>query len=90
LPFVLRRLGIFSYASSLATQIDSQQELKKHSEEEIEIRASTIWVVELMKQYIQKRIPKVQSFHINDYLRLLGQKKFPTDKPYHRVRTTAY
>ena len=90
LPFVFRRLGMLSYRKTLADQIDQQKVLEKWSEEEIEIRASAIWIVELMRRFLQQRIPEVQSFQINDYIRLLGQQKLPTDKPYHRVRTTAY
>ena len=42
LPFVLRRLGIFSYLDYLADKIDNQETIDKDSEEEIELRANTI------------------------------------------------
>ena len=90
LPFVLRRLGIFSYSNYLAEKIDNQEPIEKDSKEEIELRANTIWVVELIKQKIKTKIPRAESIHINDYLWLLGQKKLKNDKPYHLVRTTAY
>ena len=90
LPFVLRRLGIFSYSYYLADKIDNQIQIDKDSEEEIEIRANTIWVVELIKQKLKKKIPHVGSIHINDHLWMLGQKKLKNDKPYHLTRTVCY
>lgn len=90
LPFVLRRLGILSYSNHLADTIDNQREIKEESEEEIEIRANTVWAIELMKQKIKKRLPQVDSLHINNHIWRLGQEKLKNDKPYHHTRTTAY
>ncbi len=90
LPFVLRRLGIFSYSDYLADKIDNQEPIEKDSEEEIELRANTIWVVELIKQKVKKKIAHADSIHVNDHLWLLGQKKLKNDKPYHLTRTTSY
>ena len=90
LPFVLRRLGIFSYSDYLANKIDNQIQIEKDSEEEIEIRANTIWTVELIKQKVKKKIAQADSIHINDHIWILGQKKLKNDKPYHLTRTTSY
>jgi len=90
LPFVLRRLGIFSYSDYLANKIDNQIQIEKDSEEEIEIRANTIWTVELIKQKVKKKIAQADSIHINDHIWMLGQKKLKNDKPYHLTRTTSY
>lgn len=90
LPFVLRRLGIFSYSDYLSNKIDNQIQIDRDSEEEVEIRANTIWVVELIKQKVKKRIAHADSIHINDHLWMLGQKKLKNDKPYHLTRSTAY
>jgi len=90
LPFVLRRLGIFSYSDYLSNKIDNQETIDKDSEEEIELRANTIWVVELIILKIKKKITHVDSIHINDRLWMLGQKKLKNDKPYHLIRTTTY
>ena len=90
LPLVLRRLGIFEYSDYLANKIDNKILIEKNSLEEIEIRANTIWAVELLKQKIKAKIPNVDSIHINDHIRMLGQKKLKNDKPYHLTRTTAY
>ena len=90
LPFVLRRLGIFSYSDYLANKIDNQIQIDKDSEEEVEIRANTIWVVELIKQKVKKKIVHADSIHINDHIWMISQKKLKNDKPYHLTRTTAY
>jgi len=90
LPLVLRRLGIFEYSTYLANKIDNKIMIEKDSPEEIEIRANTIWAVELLKQKIKVKIPNADSIHINDHLWILGQNKLKNDKPYHLTRTTAY
>ena len=50
LPQILRSLKIIKYSQSLADIIDNKIELVKNSPEEIEIRANTIWAVELIKE----------------------------------------
>ncbi len=76
LPQIMRRFGIM--------------ELPHDSEEEVEIRANTIWAVEFMKEEIKKRNPEITSMGIDDHLWLASQEKFADEKPYHRTRTTAY
>lgn len=90
LPLILRKLGILSYSEGLSKRIDKQIQITKNSEEEIEVRANTIWAVELIKEKLKKKIPYVDSIHVNDHLWLLGQKKSPNDKPYHLTRTVSY
>ncbi len=90
LPMALRKLGILSYSPELATAIDSEQLIPKGSEQEIEIRASTIWAVELIKQELKNRIPDITATHINDHLWLTTQQKTANEKPYHRTRTISY
>lgn len=48
LPQVLRHLGIIHYSESLARKIDRLEFLEPGSPEEVEIRANTIWAVELI------------------------------------------
>lgn len=89
-PFVLRRLGILEYDESLSHKIDNKIELEKNSEEEIEIRANTVWANEIIKQKVQENFPNITAIQINDSLWLEGRKDFPEDRPYHLTRTTAY
>lgn len=90
IPWILRKLGILSYSEPLAKKVDNKIELQHGSEEEVEIRASTIWANELIKQKLKQKISTINSIHINDHLWLLSQAKSPKDKPYHLTRTTAY
>lgn len=90
LPLALRKLGIISYSPELAKVVDSQSEILKGSEQEIEIRANTIWAVELIRQELKKRIPDITATHINDHLWLTTQAKTADEKPYHHTRTTSY
>ncbi len=71
-------------------KIDAKIEISAGSEEEVEIRANTIWAVELIKEEIRKHGGSITSNQINDYLWIQTQQKNPDDKPYHRTRTTAY
>ena len=90
LPQIMRRFGIMEYNDDLAKKIDGKIELPHDSEEEIEIRANTIWAVEFMKEEIRKRDPEITSMGIDDHLWLASQEKFTDERPYHRTITTAY
>ena len=78
LPQILRKFGILSYNDHLAQKVDAKISLPYGSEEEVEIRANTIWTV----KYIGNN-PII----VNDYLWLTGRGR---DTPYHRTRTTGY
>lgn len=90
LPQILRKLGILEYSEVLAKKIDDMQEITAGSTEEIELRANTIWAVDLITKEIQKTHPDILTIEVNDWLWLATQEKYPHDKPYHRTRTTAY
>jgi hypothetical protein len=90
LPQVLRRLEIIEYSKYLSDKIDNKIEIKKDSDEENEIRANTVWTIDLIKKQLEKKIPLINSIEIDSYLWLLGQEKSCDDKPYHLTRTTAY
>lgn len=90
LPQVLRKFGVLEYEKKLADKIDKKVPLIHNSEEEIEIRANSIWAVEYIKEQLKKRMPNITSTDINDHLWLYTQIKRPEDKPYHLCRTTAY
>lgn len=90
LPQSLRKLGIPSYTKGLEERIDGLVKLPAHSPEEVEIRANTIWAVEMIKGELKKLGKNVSSITVNDYLWLMGQHKDQNTKPYHRTFTTAY
>jgi hypothetical protein len=90
LPQVLRHLGVISYESELARRIDNMEWLQPGCEEEIEIRAMTIWAVEEIRKALAGKGEKVSSAQIDGWLWKLGQSDEFRQKPYHRCRTIFY
>lgn len=90
IPQSLRKLGILEYDSDLSAKIDNKIQISEGSEEEIEIRANTIWAIELMKKELKTKNLNITSMDIDSYLWLLGQNKSPNDKPYHLTETIFY
>ncbi len=89
-PQVLRQLGVLRYSAELADSIDRREELLPGSPEEIEIRAGTIWAVELLKRALERLGKTWRSFEIDWRLWSLGQREEFRKNPYHRVRTIYY
>ncbi len=89
-PQMLRKFGILEYTPELANKIDSYEEIEERSREEIEIRATTIWAIEEMKEVLRPRFPQITARQLDDHLWSLGQTKSPDDKPYHRTKTIFY
>lgn len=90
LPQVLRVFGTISYDPDLARRIDSLQKLAPGSEEEVEIRAVTIWAVEELKRQFLEIGQRVTSTEVDNWLWQLGQLEPFRLKPYHRCRTIFY
>lgn len=89
-PQLMRRFGILEYADDLAQKIDAQTLIEPSSDEEIEIRAATIWANELATQQVKKRIPDANAAKVDGVLWFKGQDKSIADKPYHLTRTVWY
>jgi hypothetical protein len=90
LPQVLRHLGILHYEKALAQKVDHQKCLDAGGPEEVEIRANTIWTVELIRQELVRAGHKLRAFEIDWILWNLGQKETFKLKPYHRTVTIFY
>jgi hypothetical protein len=90
LPQVLRHLGILRYAPDLAKKIDQRILIEAGSPEEVEIRANTIWAVELIRQELEKMGKGLKAFEIDWILWNMGQDKAFKEKPYHRTVTIFY
>lgn len=90
IPQVLRNLGILEYSKELAEKIDKGVLIPKGSQEEIELRASMIWVVQLIYDSVKDREKKLTPIGVNDHLWLLRRLKFPDDQVHHKTITTAY
>ncbi len=90
LPQVLRALRVISYAPELAEKIDKLEMFENGSEEEVEIRAMTIFAVEAFKESFRRVGRSVTSAEIDNWLWQLGQLEPFRQKPYHRCRTIYY
>jgi hypothetical protein len=89
-PQVLRHFGILEYHPSLATRIDKQDLIAPGSEEEIELRAATVWAGELLRrQMVYSAGNPISASEVDNRLWHIGQN-IPEMKPYHRVRTIYY
>ena len=89
LPQVLRHFGVLEYHPSLAKCVDNQQLLEAGSEEEVEIRAATVWACELLRREMIHQGHPVTAVEIDLRLWLLGQKSSDM-QPYHRTQTIYY
>lgn len=90
LPQVLRHLGITVYEDSLAKKVDQQVLLEPGSPGEVEIRANTIWTVELIRQELERTGKVLRAFEIDWILWNLGQDDAFRESPYHRTVTIFY
>lgn len=90
IPQILRKNGVLIYSSELSEKVDNKIQIFSGSEEEIEIRACTIWAVKYLERLLSIDAPQIKSVYINDRLWLMSQEKFQNDKPYHRTRTISY
>jgi Queuosine salvage protein len=90
LPQVLRQLGILMYTAELAEKVDRMILLEPGGQEEVEIRANTIWAVELIRQALRTRGRETRATEIDGLLWNLGQNDQYRQKPYHRTVTIYY
>jgi len=89
LPQVLRHYRVLEYHPILAEQVDAQELLTAGSEEEVEIRANTIWACELLRRTMAQLGHKMDAIEIDQRLWLLGQHSEDMH-PYHRTFTYYY
>jgi hypothetical protein len=90
LPQVLRQLGIVRYEPELAERIDRLEHIPPGSPEEVEIRAATIWAVEMLRQELLRHGQRVTSARLDNWLWNLGQNDTYRNLPYHRTRSIFY
>ncbi len=89
-PQVLRHFGILEYVPELEEQLSKYQLIATGSDEEIEIRAATIWSVEYLRQALLERGTSLASYEIDWRLWELGQDMPGDVQPYHRTLTVFY
>lgn len=86
IPQMLRAFGVISYSERLAEKVDNYTPIPSGSEEEIEIRAASIWGIELIRQ----KMPEFTAAQIDNALWLVSQDQTKYEKPYHRTYTVFY
>lgn len=86
-PQMLEALGILRYAPALEAAIAEGRELPHHGEEEVEIRALTLWGVELLRQALARHGRSLSAIQV-DWI--LWEASLKLQKPFHLTRTTCY
>lgn len=89
-PQVLRQLGVLQYSSELSIRVDGFELIPAGSEQEVEIRAATIWACELIRQTLASRGVAMTASEIDWALWQAGQTASAGDRPYHRTLTGYY
>ncbi|MGC8622728.1 MAG: queuosine salvage family protein [Candidatus Micrarchaeia archaeon] len=89
LPKALRSIGIFKYSNKLQEEIDEGVPLKSGGNEEVELRAATVYVADLLEETIKHFNPssKINQLWI-DYLLWSAGRNSPGNS--HLTITTAY
>lgn len=85
-PQILNYIGILEYSESLDRKISNKELIAKDSKQEKEIRAATIWAVELLRKELKN---KFYSFEI-DWILWNKAQSLNIKKPYHLTKTTNY
>jgi len=89
-PRVLRDLGVLQYKPALAEAVARQQLIDSGSEAEVEIRACTVWAVELMIRELASRGAPLTAVALDWILWNLSKNPAYQTSPHHRTLTTFY
>jgi Potential Queuosine, Q, salvage protein family len=90
LPQVLRHYRVLEYHPGLAERVDNQELLAPGGEEEVELRAATIWVCELLRhEMLHASGSTITAVELDLLLWYLAQHTSGM-RPYHRTRTIYY
>jgi putative queuosine salvage protein len=90
LPQLLRHYDALTYTPELAEQVDACVPLLAGSAVEVEIRAATVWAVELLRRALAERGVAQTASAIDYRLWAESQAPDPALRPYHRTRTQFY
>ncbi len=89
IPQFLLNAGILNYSEKLLKKIKEKTLIKAGSKEEIEIRSSTIWAVEYLKEELLKLGKIFCAFEI-DWILWNKSQKTKMEIPYHLTKTIFY
>jgi hypothetical protein len=89
-PQVLRQLGILHYDASLAARLARYELIPAGDEDEVAIRAATVWGCELVRQALAATGRDVTAATVDWLLWDAGQRLPRGTEPYHRTPTIYY
>jgi hypothetical protein len=90
LPQILCHHSILEYDPRLAERVDNQELLEPGGEEEVELRAATIWACELLRREMSLSSGRtITAVEVDQLLWYLAQHSSGM-RPYHRTRTIYY
>jgi hypothetical protein len=90
LPQALRELGILRYDEALSMRVDEGLPIVSGSTEEVEIRACTVWAVELIRRALKRFGKGLRACEIDSVLWNMAQEPTFKKRPYHRTLTVFY
>ena len=89
-PVALRLMGILAYDDALERRIAAGDEIPRDSDEEIEIRAHTLYATALLTEAVNRRRPAGDQVVIPRIDYRLWKTYHATTWPHHLTRTTMY
>jgi hypothetical protein len=90
IPVALHSMGIFEYEGSLERRIAAGELLPRDSEEEIELRAHSVYAVAVLTDEINARRPADKQLLIPEVDYRLWKSYHATHYPHHLTRTVMY
>lgn len=87
LPQILNGLGILIYKGTLLDKINNRLSLENDSREVMEIRASTIYVGELIIKYLKDEGTKMKAFELSNLLWSISQNPDFKVIPYPKIKS---
>jgi hypothetical protein len=90
LPQRLRGQGALVYAPELAARVNAYLPIASGSDYEIEIRAATVWAVEVLRRALGRHGIRQTASAVDYRLWAESQRAEPDERPYHRTRTIYY
>ena len=89
IPRTFRDYGLLIYNDELAKIVDNEKEVPQNSEMEIEIRGNMLYIIELIKEKLEKKNIVVNSVELDNLIWLFG-KKIEHKTPTHHTITIFY
>lgn len=90
IPRMLRDYGIFKYTKELEGYIDNEKEILHDSEMEIEIRANMLYVIEIIKEELERKNILINSVELDNLIWLMGKRNKDKKSIEHHTITIFY